>query len=390
MLLVTFEVALALLLLTGGGLLIRSYQTVVSRPLGFDVQDVIAVEIDLPSDRYEQDAQRLRYREEVQERLRRLPGVSAVGTAHSVPLGTAGRSFIEVEGGSGNNEGAGYRAVGTLYFRAAGIQLLRGRDLTEADRLGAPRVALINQRMAELYWPNQDALGRRVRATSMEQLPNAPPPEWITIVGIVGDVRHFGPEQEQDPELYVSYAQVPFWTRSMTTLVRTTRDPGTVMAEIRAQLRALDPQTPAEITTQAERLAARLQWRRLVLAALNGFAALALLLAGLGLYSLLSFAVAQRAREIAVRVALGARRTNLLRLVIAQAMSVVLAGALAGLLGAAALTRFMTALLADVNPLDPVTLLGVTVFLMLIAGLAAALPALRATRIDPLVTLNAD
>jgi predicted permease len=388
--LVGIEIALALVLLTGGGLLLRSYRILIERPLGFDIRNVITAQIDLPYAPYREPARRILYWQSLEARLKALPGVSAAGSANWVPLGNGGISFIEIEGRADQNLGAGYRAVSDGYLQAIGVPLLAGRTFNATDDLGTQRVTVINQRMAEQFWPGQSPIGRRVRAVSMESVPDGPPPAWLTIVGVVGNVRHYGPDTDMRPEMYTSYRQIPFYASSMTAVIKTSGDANRLIPAVQAQLREVDPATPADFSTQRERLAALMRWRRLLMNVLSGFASVALLLAALGIYSLLSFAVAQRTREIAVRAALGARRSNLLGMVFRQALTVVLLGAAAGLLAAFALTRLMTALLVDVSPLDPVTFAGVTVFLLVVAGMAAALPALRATRLDPLVALRAE
>jgi putative ABC transport system permease protein len=286
--------------------------------------------------------------------------------------------------------GAGYRAVSDGYFEAIGVPVLAGRSFGPMDDLGTQRVALINQSMADAFWPGQNPIGRRVRAPSMESLPDGPEPAWLTIIGVVGNVRHFGPDTEIQPEMYTSYRQVPYYGLSMTAVIHTSSRADRLIPAVQAALRELDPDTPADLSTQEQRLAEHLLWRSVLLGVLSGFALVALLLAALGIYSLLSFAVAQRTRELAVRAALGARRSNLLRLVLSQAMTVVLLGSAAGLLAALALTRLLTAFLVDTSPLDPLTFAAVTTFLIAVAAMAAALPALRATRLDPLVALQSD
>ncbi|MGH7471178.1 MAG: ADOP family duplicated permease, partial [Longimicrobiales bacterium] len=388
--LVGLEIALALVLLTGGGLLLRTYRILIERPMGFEIRNVITAQVDLPYAPYRAPAKRIQYWQDVEARLKALPGVTAAGAANWVPLGIGGTSFIEIEGRTETDLGSGYRAVSDGYLEAMGVPLLAGRAFRAADDLGTQRVTVINQRMADLYWPGQSPLGRRVRAVSMESVPDGPPPAWLTIVGVVGNVRHYGPDTDMRPEMFTSYRQIPYYGFSMTAVIKTSGDPNRLIPAVQAQLREVDPTTAADFSTQQERLAGLLRWRRLLMNVLTGFATVALLLAALGIYSLLSFSVAQRTREIAVRAALGARRSNLLRMVFGQAFTVVLLGAGAGLVAAFGLTRFMTTLLVDVSPLDPITFAAVTVFLLAVAGVAAALPALRATRLDPLVALQAE
>jgi putative ABC transport system permease protein len=380
--LVGIEVALALLLLTGGGLLIRSYRMLVSHDLGFDTNNLITAEIALRS----RDAQEsVQYWEGLLSRLRSTSGVEAVGASNWIPLGIAGSTFLDVEGGV-EGGGAGYRAVSDDYLRALGLPILAGRGFARTDAIGTARVAIVNQRLAETYFRQTNPIGQRIRARGMEST-EAP---WLTIIGVTGDLRHWGPAADPRPEMYVSYRQVPHHAQAMTAVIRTRVPPATLLPAIREQIRQYDPNTPADLGFLQERLERALQARRLIMTVLSAFAALALLLAALGLYSLISFAVSQRTREIAVRAALGARRVNLLRMVFSNAMIVVGLGIMAGLIAAIALTRFLAALLVDVQPLDPVTLITVTLCLLLAGTFAALWPALRAARLDPLTALRTD
>jgi putative ABC transport system permease protein len=380
--LVGVEVALALLLLTGGGLLIRSYRMLLSHELGFDANNLITAEIALSS----RDAgERVQYWEGLLARLRGMSGVEAAGASNWIPLGVAGSTFLDLEGGV-QGAGAGYRAVSDDYLRALGLPLLAGRGFARTDDIGSPRVVIINQRLAETYFRHTNPIGQRIRARGMEST-QAP---WLTIIGVTADLRHWGPAADPRPEMYVNYRQVPFHAQAMTAVVRTRVPPATLVPAVREQIRQHDPNTPADLGLLQERLERSLQARRLIMTVLSTFAALALLLAALGLYSLLSFAVSQRTREIAVRAALGARRVNLVRMVFGNAMIVVSLGILAGLLAAIALTRFLAALLVDVQPLDPITLIAGTLCLLLAGTLAALWPATRAARLDPLTALRTD
>lgn len=385
--LVGVEVALALLLLTGGGLLIRSYQTLTSRTLGFDPQNLIMAEIALGGSRTAE--QSVQYWEELLPKLRNLAGVEAAGAANWVPLGFAGTSFLDIENGM-QGGGAGYRAITDDYLRTLGLPLVAGRGFSAGDALGTPRVVIINRRLAQTYFRDSNPIGRRIRARGMESGPAGTPAPWLTIIGITGDLRHWGLAADPTPEMYVSYRQVPFHARAMTAVLRTRVPPETLLNTVRARIREHDPGTPADLGTLQDQLEQSLQARRLIMAVLSGFAAIALLLAALGLYSLISFAVAQRTRELAVRAALGARRANLLQMVFGNAMLVVGLGALAGLAAAAGLTRFLNALLVGVQPLDPLTLIAVTLALLLAAAVAVLWPALRAARLDPLIALRSD
>jgi predicted permease len=386
--LVGFEAALALVLLTGGGLLLRSFHALVTRDLGFRADDVVASELGLPVLRYDTPEKRARFWEELADGLRRSPSVEVAGFANWVPGGTGGTGFIEVDSRDpAQRIGAGYRVISDSYLEAIGVPLLLGRGFDERDRAGSERVALVNRAMAETYWPGRSAVGRRVRALSMEPLEGAP---WITIIGVAGDVRHFGYERQPDPEMYVLYRQVPQWTPVMNVVAQARA--GTSVARltstVRAAVRELDPDLAPEPATLEQRLSGLIATRRLVLTVIGGFASLALVLAAIGLYGLLSFAVTQRTREIGVRAALGARRASILRLMLGSGLRVVAAGAIVGVAASLALTRLIQAMLVDITPHDPVAFMVAVGLLLVVAVAAALVPAWRAARVDPLHVLR--
>ncbi|MEZ4411776.1 MAG: ABC transporter permease [Gemmatimonadales bacterium] len=377
------EVAVALLLLIGAGLLIRSFQTLLDRNLGFD-RGVVTAEITLTGPRYDSDpAQRLAYWDAALTAMRTLPGVTAAGAGNWIPLGFAGTSFVEVEGLERPGAGAGYRVVTDDYFSAMEIPLLRGRVLTQADASGAQRVGVVNRAMVDRYWPDQDPIGKRVRATSMEFSPDGSPAPWITVVGVVDNVRQWGLEAEPEPEMYTSVRQLPFWSRGMTLVVRSDMPAALLMAAVRSRLLGIDPQIPADIGTLDQRLRSQLAPRLLTLSLLTGFAGVALLLAAIGVYGVLAHAVVQRTRELAVRTALGATPGQLIGLVVRWAATIVLPGALVGLVGAFLLTRVLAAMLVEVGPADPWSFAIGMLTLLAVALAAAIIPAWRAARLDP-------
>jgi putative ABC transport system permease protein len=386
-LLVGIEVAFALMLLTGGGLLMRSYRILLARDLGFDTSNVITAQIALGTVPEIHEVER--YWETLLPSLRSIPGVEAVAASNWIPLGIGVSTFLDIEGRA-ETGGSGYRAISDDYFRTLGLPLLAGRVFDARDVYGGQRVGVISQKLADTYFQGVNPLGRRMRTPGMESFGGRSEPQWITIVGVVADMRQWGLAEEPRPELYVSYRQVPVHGMSMTALVRTRLSAANLMAAVRNRIREHDRRTPADLGTLAELLDNGLQHRRLTLAVLSTFGAIALALAMIGLYSLISFAVAQRTRELAVRAALGARRRNLLQMVFANAMAVVLLGVIAGLAGAAALTRLLDVMLVEVKPLDPLTLLVVTLCLLAAAALAILLPAVRAARLDPLMALRAE
>lgn len=388
-LLASAEIALALLLLTGAALLIRSFQTLLGRNLGFDTH-VATAQMVVSGARYRGDpARRTAYWDEIARAYRAIPGVTAVGISNWVPLAAGGATFIELAGRDGANAGAGYRVVGEDYFRAMQIPLVAGRAFGAEDGPSTQRVVVINRRMAETYWRGRNPIGQLVKATSMESAGGATAP-WLTIVGIVGDIRHWGLEGEIGPEMYVLFRQVPSFTTSMTVVVRSSAAGSRIRQEMRIRARSVDPLIAADVGTLDTKLDALLAPRRLTMSLLTGFALLALLLAALGVYGVISYAVAQRSRELAVRAALGAQRAQLLMLVMRDAARFVGLGMAAGLMCMAWLSRTMSAMLIDVSPLDPASYAMAVLLLALVAAVAVLVPARRATRLDPMIALQAE
>jgi putative ABC transport system permease protein len=383
------EIAIALVLLTGAGLLLRSFQRLLDRELGYQVQ-VATVEAGLPRARFETPDRAAQFWDHALVELQALPGVTAAGAANWIPFGGDGGTFLEVAGRSGPNGGARYRAVGGDYFAALGVPLLAGRVIGSADAPGAPRVVVINQRMADLYWPGENPLGRQVRAVSMEPPVGGVPTAWLTVVGVVGNVRHWGLESDLSPEMYVAYRQVPQWAYGLTAVVRGSGRAEGLLTSISARMRQLDPDVAVVVGTLEERMDRSLANRRFVMTVLSGFSLFALVLAAIGLYAVLSYAVSRRTRELAVRSALGATRRQLLALVWRGALRVVLAGMIAGLGGALLLSRSLASFLVDITPFDPTAFAFAAMVLLLISAFATLIPALRATRSDPLIALQQD
>ena len=384
-LLIGVELALAIVLLIGAGLLIRSFGVVLSRPLGFVADGAVSAELSLPAVRYDEQRS-VDFYARLLPALRALPGVSAVGMTNALPLGSSATGFIEVEGQGDVGAGAGYRVISDDYFTAMGIPVERGRVFAETDGAGTPRVTVINRRMAERYWPGQDPIGRRFRAKSMEWKD----PPWLTVIGVVGDVRHWGLEQEPVVEHYVLYRQRPEFARDMAVIVRGTTPPPQIMRLVRARVRSVDPTVPAALRTLSARVDESLAERRFIMTILAAFGALALVLAAVGVYGVLSFTVAQRTREIAVRMALGAERRRVLVMVVGHVLRVSVVAAVVGLLAARALSRAMSALLFDVSPADPQTYAVVTIVLVGVALCAAYVPARRAAAVDPMMVLRSE
>ncbi|HEV2915216.1 MAG TPA: ABC transporter permease [Pyrinomonadaceae bacterium] len=388
-LLVVSEVALSLVLLIGAGLMIRSFIQVQKISPGFNPERVLTMRLSLPQSKYAEPQQQRAFFRQLVGRVEALPGVESVGAVNFLPLSKTGNMWSFAIEGRGNAVGPNlnFRMISPDYFRTIGIPLKRGRQLTEQDREGAPPVAVINETMARTFFPGEDPIGKRLKLAS-----ESSPFPWLSIVGVVGDVRHYGLDEEAKPELYVSYLQplLPnFNVSSLFLAVRTGAEPAGLTAAVRKEVAALDKDQPiADIKTMEARLSDSVAPRRFNMLLLGIFAALALALSIVGIYGVMSYAVTQRTHEIGVRMALGAQTRDVLRLVVGQGMILALAGVALGLVGAFALTRVMTSLLFGVSPSDPTTFALVAIVLAAVALVACLIPARRATRIDPMEALR--
>jgi predicted permease len=389
---VTAEVAMALMLVVVAGSLVQSLRMVLSRPLGFETQGVVVAQITLSGPRYRSDTSAVAaYWERLRQSMADVPGMQGAGLVNFVPLvRTTGPGFIDVEGKDIAGAGASYRMISEGYFDALGIRVLEGRPFDETDRSDGMRVAVINKRLADRYWPGESPLGRRLRATSMEPQQNAPA-QWLTIVGVVSDARPFGYESEETAEMYTLYRQLPTWRfGTMNLLVRAVGPEESVMRAVRDRISRIDPAIPADLAflkTHANQATAS---RRFMMTALSVFGGLSLLLAAMGVYGVLSFAAAQRTREIAIRAALGADRQRLVRLVLDSGARVIMLGLGLGLVGAWYLMQLVRGFLFQVEPRDPLVF-GVAILTIVVVGvLAALIPARRASRVDPMQALRSD
>jgi len=401
--LVIAEVALTFVLLAGAGLLLLSFHRLLQVNPGFVVDRVLTFRINPPDDKYQTEEQQILLYHALLEKLRALPGVQAASLAsQTIPLHEGGwdmRFLIEgrPEPPPHLQPSLQVHLIAPDYFRVMGIPLLQGRDFTEQDNREHLRGAssgndwgagldsiVIDEEFAKRYWPNQNPLGQRIRIPWGERGKQP----IVTIVGVVGRVK----ENRLSDQGGMVQAYFPIYQqtlRNMAVVVKTTTEAGAMLATMRQQVSQLDPALPIfGIHTMREIRNNNVAPERLNLGLLGGFAALALILAVIGLYGLLSFTVTQRQREIGVRMALGAQRFDVLNLVVGQGMWLVLIGAFIGLLGAFALTRVLTSVLFKVEPTDPLTLVTVTLSLCIVALLACYVPARRATKVDPMVALR--
>jgi predicted permease len=389
------EVALSLALLVGAGLMINSFTRLLWVDPGFDPRGVLTMQIALPQSKYSEIQGRASFFEQALERIRRLPGVQSAGMTSALPLaGNPDFGFtIERRTPTGDTPQTGWRAISPDYLRTMGIALRRGRYFTERDHEKAAGVAIINERMARRFWPDEDPLGKRIKLGGPER-----PYPWMEIVGIVEDVKHDGLDAPVGPELYMPYAQTPFSQMpaglrfpAMSLVARSGSDHASLAAAMRAEIKALDKDQPvANIRSLDQLLANSISQHRFYLLLIAFFAAIALILAAVGLYGVVSYTVRQRTHEIGVRMAFGAQAGDVLRLIIKFGMKLTLIGVLIGLAGALALTRLMKTLLFEVSATDPLTFAGVSTLLVLVALLACYVPARRAMKVDPITTLRVD
>ncbi|HKY31027.1 MAG TPA: ABC transporter permease [Candidatus Polarisedimenticolia bacterium] len=387
--LVGSQMALSITLLVGAGLLLRSFLTLLAVDPGFRPENLLTLRFSLSGERYGSTERMTLFYDELLRQVRDVPGVRSAGLISNLPIQSDGWSDgYAVEGHEtpgAVQPNAMIRVALPGYFEAAGIPL-RGRDFGPQDDAGAQRVAIVDETLARQYWPAGDAVGGRIRFgwDTSEQA-------WMTIVGVAGAVKHSGLEEAWYPHLYLPFRQSQETVSEMHLAVRTEADPGSSAAIIRARVAGLDPDLPLfAIRTMPELVSESLARQRLVYFLLASFAATALLMAAVGLYGVMSLSVSGRVQELGVRTALGADRGHLFRLVVGEGMRLAGLGVLAGVPAALAATRLLGSLLYEVSPADPLTLGAVVVVLGMAAFGACCLPALRAARVDPIVSLRCE
>ncbi len=383
--LVVVEITLALVLLIGAGLMIKTFVLLNRVDAGIHANNVLVMNLSIGGKKYAQTQSRAPFVSSVLQRVQQVPGVQSASVVTDTPLSGDDDSIgFSVEGrpdvSPNGRIGLNVNVVGPGYLRTLGIPLLKGRDFTDRDTVGAPLVVLINQALARKLWPNQDPIGARISGDKKN---------WASIQGVVGDVRQGGLSAEPVPEVYVSYLQDPFAWPYLTMLVRTSVDPMKLAASIQGAVWSIEKDLPIpSITTMEEIRSHSIAQPRLTALLLSIFAALALILASVGIYGVMAYSVTQRTHEMGLRMALGARASDVLTLVVGHGMLLAASGIALGLAGAFALTRVLEKFLWGVRPTDPFTFIAVSALLSAVALLASYLPARRATKVDPMVALR--
>jgi putative ABC transport system permease protein len=384
-LLVISEVALSLVLLIGAGLLIRSYQRILDANPGFNSHNVLSMRLSLPAVKYSSPDSIVSFYRRAGERLKSLPEIESVGTTYSLPMSTVALAWepITIEGYTVRNAQdsiiSNVRIVSPEYFATMGIPLLKGRYFDEHDKKGAPETVIVDETLAERFWPNDDPLGKRLKRANSET--------WMTVVGVISDAKEYS--QEKEPPITVYYPFEQTVARNMFLVIRTTSDPAQMTGAITKEIQTLDPEMPVfDVDTMDHRLYDAMARRRFSTFLLGVFAVLALILAAIGIYGVMAYSVNQRTHEIGIRLALGAQPGNILQLVIKQALILTSTGVAIGLAGAFALTRVMSSLLYGVSATDGFTFVIPPVLLGSIALLASYIPARRAAKVDPMIALR--
>jgi putative ABC transport system permease protein len=386
-LLVVLEVAVALLVVVSAGMMVQSYRQLQRVNPGFKTDNILTFEVFLPTAKYSEPQQWRTFFNQLVERLDNLPGVVQASAVNAVPLGVVQiTGEVAIEGAPPRpgqlNPTIGWRKSMPGYFEALGIPLLQGRDFTPRDDERAEPVVIVDRSSARRFWPNENPIGKRLRLIGQ-----GAPEEWRTVIGVVGDVRHEGIESPSKEQIYMPYLQYahPF----LYMVLHTSSDAAAIASQARKAVLEVDPnQSIFRVETMEDKLARSTAWRRFYTAMLATLALVALALAGVGVYGVMAFSVSQRTREIGIRLALGAERSRVVRLVVWQALVLVGIGVAVGLATALSLLRLISNLLYGVATTDLGILAGGSLLLTVLALLASYLPAHRASRVDPLTALR--
>jgi putative ABC transport system permease protein len=385
------EISLALVLLAGAGLMLKSLYRLINVNPGFQPDRVLTMEMYLSSQRYSQDPAVLNFWRQVLDGVRSLPGVESAALGNHIPLtGDHGRTDITIEGMALPKPGSfphpDVHTVSPDYIRTLGMVLQRGRAFTDADNATAPPVALVNEKLARQYWPNEDPVGKRFMWGRFDPA-SKDAHKWVTVVGVVDDTKMYGLANPSRLEVYAALLQEV--NNDMDLVVKSRLDPSALTSEIRSVVAAVDKDQPIyAIATMNKIMSDDVAAQRLTLVLLGLFSALAVMLAAIGIYGVISYSVAQRTHEIGVRMSLGAQPRDVLRMVLGQGGKIALVGIAIGIIAAFGLTRLMSGLLFSVSASDPGTFAAVAGLLVFVALVACYIPARRAMRVDPMVALR--
>ncbi len=393
---VVAQIALTLMLLIGAGLLAKSFRTLLQIDPGFQAESAVAMEFTLPAPMLDvsspnpqenvQEQQLAVAHQQMLERMKALPGVVSVGGVSVVPMTGGGPNGQFLIDNDPTKKGIGeYRIASGGYFDAMGIRLVRGRVFNDSDGPNAQHAAVITERLAKQFFPNEDPLGRTLQFGNMDGYE-----QLLHIVGIVSDVRDYGLDANTEATIYVHYLQRPRRTADFSVVARAQAEPATLIPQLRATMQQLQPNAPLAFRTLGQIFSTSLNQRRFSLVLFGAFASVALILAIAGIYSVMMYAVTQRTQEIGIRMALGAGRGEILRLMLGQGLRLTLTGIVLGVAGAFGVTRLLSAMLYGVGTTDPLTFTGAAILLALVALLACWLPARRATKVDPMIALRCE
>ena len=400
--LVVSEIAIALVLLVSAGLMIKSFQRLLELNMGFRTEKILTMRLTIPSSKYKENADVARFYRQLLDKVRLLPGVESAGAVSHLPLsgsyssGTTAVERADTDEALKNFRGipfieADRRVASPDYFSTMGIQLLSGRLFTEADNETAPPVAVVDESFQRRFWPNGSAVGKRF----VRRFNDGNNIVWGEIIGVVAHVRHYGVDQvkqfglgqEGREQFYSPYLQSP--QNRMFLAIRTSVDPAALTAAVRSDVLSLDPEQPVyEVKTMEQLVTTSLAQRQLNMVLFVAFSGIALILAAVGIYGVMSYSVTQRTHEIGIRMALGAQQSSVLRLVVGQGMTLAVGGVAIGIGAALLLTRLMSSLLFGVSSTDPVTFAVISVILIGVALVACFVPARRATKVDPMIALR--